>query len=89
MIQPNMATMLAYIATDATVSGTVLQELLKTGADQSFNRITVDSDTSTNDACMLAATGVSGVDCDAGAARETFSRGAFFSDAGTRPRHYS
>ena len=77
MIQPNMATMLTYIATDATVSKPVLQELLKTGADQSFNRITVDSDTSTNDACMLTATGVSGVDCDTGAARERFQEALF------------
>ena len=77
MIQPNMATMLAYITTDATISGSVLQELLKTGSDQSFNRITVDSDTSTNDACMLTATGVSGVDCDTGAARERFQEALF------------
>ena len=77
MIQPNMATMLTYIATDATVSKSVLQELLKTGADQSFNRITVDSDTSTNDSCMLTATGVSGVDCDSGAARERFQEALF------------
>tara|TARA_B110000503_G_scaffold10125_1_gene13633 strand:- start:135 stop:1340 length:1206 start_codon:yes stop_codon:yes gene_type:complete len=77
MIQPNMATMLAYITTDATISKSVLQELLKTGSDQSFNRITVDSDTSTNDACMLTATGVSGVDCETGAARERFQEALF------------
>ena len=77
MIQPNMATMLSYIATDARVSKQVLQELLKTGADQSFNRITVDSDTSTNDSCMLAATGVSDVGCDAGVARERFQEALF------------
>ena len=77
MMQPNMATMLTYIATDAAVSKLVLQDLLKTGADQSFNRITVDSDTSTNDSCMLAATGVSGAGCDVGAARESFQKGLF------------
>jgi len=77
MIQPNMATMLTYIATDATVSKPVLKELLKTGSGQSFNRITVDSDTSTNDSCMLTATGVSGVDCDAGAARISFQEALF------------
>lgn len=57
MIKPNMATMLAYVATNASVAQPVLQELLKTANEGSFNRITVDSDTSTNDACMLAATG--------------------------------
>ena len=77
MIQPNMATMLTYMATDASVSKQVLQELLKTGAEQSFNRITVDSDTSTNDSCMLAATGVSGVNCDLGTAREGFQEALF------------
>jgi len=77
MMQPNMATMLTYIATDATVSKLVLQELLETGADQSFNRITVDSDTSTNDSCMLVATGVSGVGCDVGAAKVSLQKALF------------
>lgn len=57
MIKPNMATMLAYVATNAAVAQPVLQELLSTANEGSFNRITVDSDTSTNDACVLAATG--------------------------------
>lgn len=57
MIKPNMATMLAYIATDAKVSQPLLNQLAKKAADQSFNRITVDGDTSTNDSCMLIATG--------------------------------
>jgi len=61
MIKPNMATMLAYIATDAAVAQPHLQELLRQCADRSFNRITVDGDTSTNDACMLVASGGSGV----------------------------
>jgi len=61
MIKPNMATMLGYVATDAKVESELLQALLSKSADQSFNRITVDSDTSTNDSCMLVATGASGV----------------------------
>lgn len=58
MICPNMATMLAFVATDAAITQPVLQALLSETTEHSFNRITVDSDTSTNDACMLAATGV-------------------------------
>ena len=57
MIRPNMATMLGYIATDARVAQPVLQQMLKQAADLSFNRITIDGDTSTNDSCMLIATG--------------------------------
>ncbi|WP_213875179.1 bifunctional glutamate N-acetyltransferase/amino-acid acetyltransferase ArgJ [Pseudomonas sp. dw_358] len=57
MIRPNMATMLGYIATDAKVAPEVLQDLLRDGANKSFNRITIDGDTSTNDCCMLVATG--------------------------------
>ncbi|MDP5065242.1 MAG: bifunctional glutamate N-acetyltransferase/amino-acid acetyltransferase ArgJ [Haliea sp.] len=60
MLRPNMATMLAYIATDAAVAPELLQTLLSEAAELSFNRITVDGDTSTNDACMLVATGVAG-----------------------------
>jgi len=57
MIRPNMATMLAYIATDAKVAQGVLQDLLKGAMDKSFNRISIDGDCSTNDSCMLIATG--------------------------------
>ncbi|MBL4877818.1 MAG: bifunctional glutamate N-acetyltransferase/amino-acid acetyltransferase ArgJ [Hyphomonas sp.] len=57
MIKPDMATMLGYIATDAKVAQPVLQSLLREAADLSFNRITIDGDTSTNDCCMLIATG--------------------------------
>ncbi|SDR76983.1 glutamate N-acetyltransferase [Halopseudomonas xinjiangensis] len=57
MIRPNMATMLGYIATDAKVAQPVLQQLVREAADLSFNRITIDGDTSTNDSCMLIATG--------------------------------
>jgi len=61
MIRPNMATMLAYIATDAALAPELLQYSLQAAVDVSFNRITVDGDTSTNDACVLMATGRSGV----------------------------
>ena len=57
MIRPNMATMLGYIATDAKVAREVLQALVADAANKSFNRITIDGDTSTNDCCMLIATG--------------------------------
>ncbi len=60
MIKPDMATMLAYIATDATVEQAFLQQVLAETADQSFNRITVDGDTSTNDSFMMVATGAVG-----------------------------
>ncbi|GFO71788.1 glutamate N-acetyltransferase/amino-acid N-acetyltransferase [Bathymodiolus japonicus methanotrophic gill symbiont] len=59
MIQPNMATMLGFIATDARVSQENLQQCLSVAVEQSFNRITVDGDTSTNDACVLMASGKS------------------------------
>ncbi len=59
MIQPNMATMLGFIATDAKINQTLLQECLALAVEQSFNRITVDGDTSTNDACILMASGCS------------------------------
>lgn len=57
MIKPNMATMLGYVATDAKVSQELLQKLSREAADKSFNRITIDGDTSTNDSCILIATG--------------------------------
>lgn len=57
MIKPNMATMLAYICTDAGIAADTLQELCQQAADLSFNRISVDGDTSTNDSCMLVASG--------------------------------
>ena len=64
MIHPNMATMLGYIATDAAISQPLLQLLVNDAANASFNCITVDGDTSTNDALMLIATGKSGVVID-------------------------
>lgn len=62
MIKPNMATMLGFIATDACIGKMELQDLLDRACRLSFNRITVDGDTSTNDCCMLIASGESGVD---------------------------
>jgi glutamate N-acetyltransferase/amino-acid N-acetyltransferase len=61
MIKPNMATMLGYVCTDIALSSAEAQTLVRAAADKSFNRITVDGDTSTNDCCMLAATGASGL----------------------------
>jgi glutamate N-acetyltransferase/amino-acid N-acetyltransferase len=65
MIHPNMATMLGYIATDAAIAQPLLQQMVTNAANRSFNCITVDGDTSTNDALMLIATGKSGVTIDA------------------------
>ena len=59
MIQPNMATLLAFVATDAKIKQSLLQQCLFDAVDQSFNRITVDGDTSTNDSCILMASGCS------------------------------
>jgi glutamate N-acetyltransferase/amino-acid N-acetyltransferase len=61
MIRPDMATMLAFVATDAELSQSVLDDALGAAVGNSFNRITVDGDTSTNDACVISATGSSGV----------------------------
>ena len=61
MIRPDMATMLSFIASDISASSEELQDCLTNAVNQSFNRITVDGDTSTNDACTLSATNQSGV----------------------------
>lgn len=68
MIRPNMATMLGYVATDAQISRELLNELTLEVANFSFNRITVDGDTSTNDSFIIAATGQSGVNVEKGTA---------------------
>ncbi|PNK59523.1 bifunctional glutamate N-acetyltransferase/amino-acid acetyltransferase ArgJ [Psychrobacter sp. FDAARGOS_221] len=57
MIRPNMATMLGFVATDAPIAQPLLQKMLVELTNQSFNRITIDGDTSTNDCCVLIATG--------------------------------
>lgn len=62
MIAPDMATMLVYLFTDAKIGQGALQALLKSECDRTFNCITVDSDTSTSDTLLMAATGASGVD---------------------------
>ena len=60
MIEPDMATMLAFVFTDAAIPGQVLQDLLAESNQDSFNSITVDSDTSTSDTCLLFASGAAG-----------------------------
>ena len=64
MIKPNMATLLGYVATDAALDSELLYRALKLATNKSFNRITVDADTSTNDSIMLVATGTSGTVID-------------------------
>ena len=61
MIMPNMATMLAFLTTDADIDQPILQELLLTSVNKTFNKITVDGDTSTNDMVILLANGNSGI----------------------------
>ncbi len=60
MIRPNMATMLGFVATDAAIAPALMQALVKDAADESFNRITIDGDTSTNDSFLLIATNQAG-----------------------------
>ncbi len=60
MIKPNMATMLGYVATDAALSQNLLEQLVKHAADASFNCITIDGDTSTNDSFIFIASGAAG-----------------------------
>lgn len=73
MIHPNMATMLGYVGTDAKVSQALLQQLTTEAADLSFNAITIDGDTSTNDSFIVMATGASGVEIPPnGSAFDTF-----------------
>ncbi len=74
MIKPNMATMLGYVATNARVSQNLLEQLAKTAADQSFNRITVDGDTSTNDSCVLIASGQTALPEISDASSELFAK---------------
>ncbi|CAG4883985.1 Glutamate N-acetyltransferase / Amino-acid acetyltransferase [Georgfuchsia toluolica] len=70
MIRPNMATMLGFVATDAGIAASLLRQLVKDAADASFNCITVDGDTSTNDSFILIASGKSGLYIDAESAPE-------------------
>ena len=73
MIEPNMATLLAYVAIDAGIEQNELQSILDEAVTGSFNSITVDGDTSTNDSLILMATGQSGVDLDASNKEEIVS----------------
>ena len=76
MIAPNMATMLAFVTTDAAVSQDALRAAIRDGAERSFNRISVDGDTSTNDMLAIFANGASGapkIDAPAGKEYELFS----------------
>lgn len=66
MICPNLATMLAFIGTDVAIAPSLLDELLRNAVKKSFNRISVDGDTSTNDAVTLSATGESGIELERG-----------------------
>lgn len=60
MIEPNMATMLAYIFTDAAIEAPALDRMLRTAVDRSFNMLSVDTDTSTSDTCAILANGLAG-----------------------------
>lgn len=75
MIHPDMATMLAIVTTDATVNAPDLDGLLRAAADASFNRITVDGDTSTNDSLLLLANGATGIPLADEADRTAFAAG--------------
>jgi glutamate N-acetyltransferase/amino-acid N-acetyltransferase len=70
MIKPNMATMLGYLAIDARVAQPVLDELVRHAADHSFNSITIDGDTSTNDSFIIMATGAGSLGIDAASGAE-------------------
>ncbi len=74
MIHPNLATMLVYILTDIDAAPRLLQSTLRTACETSFNRITVDGDTSTNDTVLLLASGTSGVKLASGNIGEKFAK---------------
>ena len=74
MIHPNMATMLCYIITDVKGSPDQLSKLLKSAVDRTFNRISIDGDTSTNDTVCLLASGASGLDLGKSKVADEFSR---------------
>ena len=78
MIHPDMATMLAVVTSDAAVNAELLQSMLKRAVDRSFNRISVDGDTSTNDTVLLFANGASEVKIDTGDTAELFLEGLLY-----------
>jgi glutamate N-acetyltransferase/amino-acid N-acetyltransferase len=83
MIRPNMATMLSYLATDAGIAQPLLNQLAKELADVSFNRITIDGDTSTNDSFIVIATGKSGLTVDSTAHPQYAALKAALAEAAT------
>ncbi len=72
MIRPDMATLLAYVATDVAIEKPLLQSCLSQAVECSFNRISIDGDTSTNDACLLLATGAGTAEIADAGSRDTF-----------------
>ncbi len=74
MIRPDMATMLCFICTDANAVPEILKETLISAVDRSFNRITIDGDTSTNDTLLMMANGLSSVDIEKSAQKEIFQK---------------
>ncbi|MBC8118705.1 MAG: bifunctional glutamate N-acetyltransferase/amino-acid acetyltransferase ArgJ [Burkholderiaceae bacterium] len=80
MIRPNMATMLSFIATDAVIAPSLLQELAERAANHSFNRITIDGDTSTNDSLVVIATGRGPLRVESGEQPSHSSAGTAFTD---------
>ncbi|MEJ2641425.1 MAG: bifunctional glutamate N-acetyltransferase/amino-acid acetyltransferase ArgJ [Desulfosarcinaceae bacterium] len=72
MIRPDMATMLSFVCTDVAASAEVLKPMLKTACDRSFNRISIDGDTSTNDTVLLMASGVSKIELAGEAPKAAF-----------------
>jgi glutamate N-acetyltransferase / amino-acid N-acetyltransferase len=72
MIRPDMATMLCFVCTDVAAPAGVLKPVLKIACDRSFNRISIDGDTSTNDTVLLLANGVSGIELNTEAKRTAF-----------------
>ena len=78
MIHPNMATMLCYILTDADISSDILKESLFSSVNKSFNRISVDGDTSTNDSVVILANGFSGVKVNSEFKIESFKKALDF-----------
>ncbi len=77
MIHPNMATMLAFITTDAAISPARLNKIVKRVVDMTFNNLTVDGDTSTNDMVLVLANGASGVKIESAAALDIFQNALF------------
>jgi glutamate N-acetyltransferase / amino-acid N-acetyltransferase len=74
MIRPDMATMLCFVCTDVKISSDVLKEILVKGVNRSFNRITIDGDTSTNDTVLVMANGLSGAVIQSPAQKDIFQK---------------